>query len=127
MIEEVKVALVQMIAEQAILDALFATKKRDEWTHIFEQKQCRFVYSPILSMEEVGTLPQAMLNRYILEVDHPDMGQVKTTGFPIDFSEAPCEIRRPAPQFGQHTEEVLTEILGYTAEDVAGLKARAVI
>ena len=106
----------------SILDALFATKKRDEWTHIFEQKQCRFVYSPILSMEEVGTLPQAILNRYILEVDHPDMGHIKTTGFPIDFSEASCEIKRPAPQFGQHTEEVLSEIAGYTWEEITQLK-----
>ena len=106
----------------SILDALFATKERDEWVHAFEQKQCRFVYSPILSMEEVGVLPQAILNRYLVDFEHPEMGRVKTIGFPIDFSETSCEIRNPAPQFGQHTEEVLSEMAGYTWEEIVQLK-----
>jgi crotonobetainyl-CoA:carnitine CoA-transferase CaiB-like acyl-CoA transferase len=43
------------------------------------------------------------------------------------LSETPGSLRRPAPEFGQHTEEILTELLGYSWEDVGRLREAAVI
>jgi crotonobetainyl-CoA:carnitine CoA-transferase CaiB-like acyl-CoA transferase len=43
------------------------------------------------------------------------------------LSRTPCSIRREAPEFGQHTEEILTEVLGYTWDDIAKLKEAEVI
>ena len=48
-------------------------------------------------------------------------------GIPVRLSETPGQIRLPAPEFGQHTEEVLTELLGYTWDDIARLRADGVI
>jgi crotonobetainyl-CoA:carnitine CoA-transferase CaiB-like acyl-CoA transferase len=47
-------------------------------------------------------------------------------GFPWNFSKTPASVRREAPEFGQHTEEILLE-LGYTWDDIAKLKDEKVI
>jgi crotonobetainyl-CoA:carnitine CoA-transferase CaiB-like acyl-CoA transferase len=62
----------------------------------------------------------------VLGVEHPGHGEVEMLGFPIKFSEAPCRIRRPAPDLGADTEEVLRE-LGYSAEEVARLRREGVV
>jgi len=49
------------------------------------------------------------------------------TGFPYKLSETPAEVHAPPPLLGEHTEEVLTSLLGYSPEDVASLRERKVI
>ena len=71
--------------------------------------------------------PQVLANDYVTEFNHPVFGPTKTVGFPIGFSKTPCSIRREAPELGQHTEEILTEILSYTWDDIAKLKEAEVI
>ena len=46
---------------------------------------------------------------------------------PLRLRETPGSVRRPAPEFGEHTEEILTELLGYSWEQVAELKDAEVI
>ena len=43
-------------------------------------------------------------------------------GFPYTFSQTRVKVRLPPPMLGQHTKEVLVELLGYSAEDVAGFR-----
>ena len=57
----------------------------------------------------------------VLTQDHPGHGAVRMLGFPIKFAEAPCQLRRPAPEIGGDTDAVLREI-GYSAEEIAGLR-----
>jgi len=108
----------------AIMDRVFATKPRDEWLQILKKEGC--ICTPIQSPIEVANDPQALANDYFIYVDHPVWGRIKMVGFPWSFSETPASWRREAPEFGQHTEEILLE-LGYTWEDIAGLKERGVI
>jgi crotonobetainyl-CoA:carnitine CoA-transferase CaiB-like acyl-CoA transferase len=61
----------------------------------------------------------------VLELDQP-AGKVKTLGFPIKMSDTPASIRRPAPQLGEHAEEILGE-LGFSAEKIKELKEKKVI
>jgi len=58
----------------------------------------------------------------VLTIEHTGHGTVKTTGFPIKFTEAPCTIRYPAPELSAHTNHVLRE-LGYSETDIATLGA----
>jgi len=65
-------------------------------------------------------------NQYVAEMDHPDLGKARTVGFPVRFSRTPARIPRAAPQFGQHTEEVLQE-LGYSWDDIAEMRGEGVV
>ena len=108
-----------------ILDKRFAMKNRDEWLKAF--KPYGLVFSPMNNILELTEDPQVLENDYVTEFDHPVFGPTKTVGFPIGLSETPCSIRREAPELGQHTEEILTEVLGYSWDDVTKLKDEGVI
>jgi crotonobetainyl-CoA:carnitine CoA-transferase CaiB-like acyl-CoA transferase len=70
--------------------------------------------------------PQVLANNYLIHVDHPTYGPLKTMGFPWDLSETQASWRRGAPKLGEHTEEVLLEI-GYSREEIAKLREEGVI
>jgi crotonobetainyl-CoA:carnitine CoA-transferase CaiB-like acyl-CoA transferase len=110
-----------------ILDRTLATKTRDEWVARFEELKVPFAYSPVQDYYEVFEDPQVLANDYIVEFDHPTGGRVKVMGYPWRFSETPAQIAREAPEFGQHTEEVLTEALGLSWEEIAALRERGVV
>ncbi len=80
---------------------------------------------PILSMEELANEPSLRSTGTVVEVDHPTRGKYLTVGNPIKMSDSPTEVTR-SPLLGEHTDEVLTE-LGYTAADIAELRAGSVI
>ena len=66
--------------------------------------------------------PQTQAREMILETDHASAGTVRLPGFPYKSSATPAEIEKPPPMLGQHTEEVLTELLSYSKENAAALK-----
>lgn len=109
-----------------ILDEVFATKTRDEWIKHFEETEVDLVYAPVQSIHEVITDPQVLANEYIVEFDHPSFGRIKVVGLPYKFSKTPASISRAAPEFGQHTEEVLLD-MGYTWDDIVQLKEKQMI
>jgi crotonobetainyl-CoA:carnitine CoA-transferase CaiB-like acyl-CoA transferase len=108
-----------------LLDDRFGTKARDKWSEIF--KENGIIFAPVNNIHDVTQDPQVLANDYLTEFDHPALGPIKTVGFPISLSKTPMSIRREAPEFGQHTEEILTEVLDYSWEDVETLKDDEVI
>lgn len=109
----------------SILDNTFATKPREEWTRIF--KASGLIFAPINSILEVTQDPQVVANDYLTDFDHPVLGRIRTVGFPVALSETPFSIRREAPEFGQHTEEILIDVAGYTWDDIARFQDRQAI
>ena len=109
----------------SILDRIFVVKPYAEWARILAGAE--LLFSPILTQVEVGSDPQALENEYIIEYDHPRMGKMKSGGFPVWFSKTPCAVRYAAPDFGQHTEEVLVELGGYTREQIAEFKEQGIL
>ncbi len=107
-----------------ILDEKFASKTRDKWFKILGEEGC--IFTPVQTPLEVTNDKQAVANHYFIEVDHPDWGGIKMTGFPWDFSETPASWRRKAPEFEQNNEEILME-LGYSKKDIRALKGEGVI
>jgi len=55
---------------------------------------------------------------YYVALDHPEIGRRKHAGIPWIMSATPCAVRAPAPMFGEHTDEILTDLLGYSADEV---------
>ncbi len=72
---------------------------------------------PILSMKEIAEDLSLRETGTIVEVEHPERGPYLTVGNPIKLSDSPAEVTR-SPLLGEHTEEILTEILGYSADDI---------
>ena len=56
----------------------------------------------------------------------PGHGKVEMLGFPIKFAEAPCRIRRPAPEIGADTDAVLREF-GYSGDEIAALRSAGTV
>ena len=72
---------------------------------------------PILSMKEIAEDPDLRRSGTIVEVDHPERGQYLSVGCPIKLSDSAVEVRR-SPLLGEHTVEVLTQVLGYAGDDL---------
>ncbi len=81
---------------------------------------------PILSMKEIAEEPSLRKTGTVVEVDHPTRGKYLTVGNPVKMSDSITEVKR-SPLLGEHTDEILGKVLGYTAGEVAAIKASGAI
>jgi formyl-CoA transferase len=77
---------------------------------------------PILSMKEIAEEPSLRTTGTVVEVDHPTRGKYLTVGNPVKMSDSITEVKR-SPLLGEHTEEILSKVLGYSAKDIEEIKA----
>jgi len=107
-----------------ILDAEFAKQPRSYWAPRFDENG--LIWAPAQTPVEVINDPVALENGYIVEYEHFNYGKLKGIRCPIQLKGTPERTPFGAPEFGQHTEEVLLE-LGYTWEQIGQLKEKKVI
>ncbi len=107
------------------LNGTFATRDADEWLAVL--REAGLPCGPINTIPDVFRHPQAQARGLALEAEHPTAGPVRVTGFPYKLSQTPAEVRQPPPLLGQHTAKVLTELLSYSAEEVAALREHGAI
>ena len=110
----------------AELDAIFLQRPRDEWLGIL-RKGGDFIFTIVNSVDELPEDPQMRANGYVVDFDHPTFGPTPNVGIPVQLHETPGSIREPAPELGQHTELILTELLGYDWDELTRLRERGVI
>ncbi|MCZ6853652.1 MAG: CoA transferase, partial [Gammaproteobacteria bacterium] len=63
----------------------------------------------------------------IVEIDHPNHGATQMVGIPVRLSKTPGSVREPAPELGQHTEDVLLNVLGWDWDRISALNDAEVI
>ncbi len=107
-----------------ILDGHFINKSRDEWMRLFRAKQVNC--TPLQTYADLPTDPQVIANGYLAEIEHPESGTMTQVGVPAKLSETPGAPRTAAPEFGQHTEEILQEF-GYDWGQIAEFRDKRVI
>jgi len=109
-----------------IFDETFASRTRDEWMQALTDGG-DFIFTVVNSVSDLPNDPQVRANGLIASVEHPAHGPVEMLNLPIGLSETPSRIAGTAPEFGQHTEQVLVDELGWSWERVAELKEKQVI
>src|SRR5215467_10480320 len=81
---------------------------------------------PILSMKEIADEPSLRATGTVVEVDHPKRGKYLTVGNPIKLSDSPSDVRR-SPLLGEHTEDVLREVVGLSDAEIQAAKQQGAI
>jgi len=81
---------------------------------------------PILSMKELAHEPSLRATGTVVEVDHPTRGTYLTVGNPIKLSDSIADVRR-SPLLGEHTDEVLREVLRYSEKEIGEIKTSGAI
>ncbi len=81
---------------------------------------------PILSMKEIAEDEGLRATGTIVEVDHPERGAYLTVGCPIKMSDSPVDVVR-SPLLGEHTDEILSAVLGYSPSDLERIKASGAV
>jgi formyl-CoA transferase/CoA:oxalate CoA-transferase len=107
------------------LQQVFLTRTYEEWEKILLAND--IPVGAINNIAQVIEHPQVKARNTFVELDHPTSGKVRVVGSPVRLSKTPAKISKPAPTHGQHTREVLREVLGLSAEEISALDAQGVL
>ena len=111
----------------AILDGVFAARPRAHWLEVLSRHRGDFIFTVVNAVADLPGDPQMLANDYIVDFEHPAHGKTRVLGVPVRLSETPGSVRAPAPEFGQHTEEILQGLLGYDWQRIGELREKRVI
>jgi crotonobetainyl-CoA:carnitine CoA-transferase CaiB-like acyl-CoA transferase len=107
-----------------VLDAIFATRTFTEWRDVLMGIEGQ--WAPVETTEELLEDPQALANGYIREIVAASGTTFRIVPSPLQFNETPPDLSR-APEHGEHTDEVLQELLGLDMDKILDLKIKGAI
>jgi crotonobetainyl-CoA:carnitine CoA-transferase CaiB-like acyl-CoA transferase len=107
-----------------LLQNILSQKEGDHWLEAFRAAQ--IPSGPINSVPETMAHPQLLERGFIVELEHPLAGLVKSLGNPVCFSDTPVSYRRPPPTLGEHNAAILGE-LGFTPEEISMFAKQGII
>ena len=108
-----------------ILEKKIAARDSDEW--LSEFGKVGISCGRVNTMDRVFNHPQIKPRNMVVEVEHPTANKIKLVGIPVKFSETQGSIRLPPPLLGQHTQEILSDLLGYSQEEIDALGQEGVV
>jgi crotonobetainyl-CoA:carnitine CoA-transferase CaiB-like acyl-CoA transferase len=108
-----------------ILQSVFETRDAQHW--IDACNQAGIPSGPINTVEQVFRHPQVLARQMLVEIEHPMAGMLKMAGIPYELEKTPATVRLPPPLLGQHTEEILSERLQRTSEQIQWLREESII
>ena len=116
-------------ANEDTLEALISewTQARDRWEVTELLQKAGVSAFPSMSNKDLATNPHLQSRGYLVQKEHPEVGKRIHAGIPWQMSGTPCEVRAAAPLRGQHTDDVLRDILGLSEEAVQKLHEEQVL
>ena len=108
------------------MESIFLTRPRAEWEHAMEAAG-DLIYERVQRTLDLVDDPQVVKNSYVVDFDHPVLGNTKWLQTPVTYSKTPLSTRKMAPAHGEDTERLLIELLDYTWDDIASLQEDGVI
>jgi alpha-methylacyl-CoA racemase len=97
---------------------VFRARSRAEWKAFNDEHDC--CIEPVLDVDEALDSELVRAREMVVELEQPRLGTVRQLGVPVKMSRTPGDPSRPAPAFGEHTDEVLREA-GYSAAEIAAM------
>jgi crotonobetainyl-CoA:carnitine CoA-transferase CaiB-like acyl-CoA transferase len=117
------------VENRAVLTPLlantFARRTTREWVESLEA--AGVPNGPINNIAQVFEEPQVVARGVKIELEHPTAGKVPLVASPMRFSATPLEHKAPPPTLGQHTDEILRDMLGLDAAAIAELRAANIV
>ncbi|EME41316.1 hypothetical protein DOTSEDRAFT_135533 [Dothistroma septosporum NZE10] len=110
---------------EEMIEEITTTKTTKEWLETLEGSG--MPYAPINDVKATLEHEHTQYRNMVTEVDHPSCGPMKLVSPPVKFSQSKPSIRTPPPTLGQHTDEVLSELLGLGSSDIEALKKEGVV
>ena len=107
------------------LEQVFLTRSYEEWEKLLVE--AGVPVGAVNDFAQVVDHPQVKARRSLVEVDHPRAGRIRVVAPVVRMSATPGAVRTPAPALGEHTEQVLRDLLGLAPEAIAELRATHVI
>jgi len=108
-----------------LVEGLFADKTCEEWMDLL--LDAAIPCGPVNNMEHLFADPQVHHRDMVAEVPHPTIGSLRLVGIPIKYSETPGDIRLHPPLLGEHTDDVLSNVLEYAPDKIRELKERGAV
>jgi formyl-CoA transferase/CoA:oxalate CoA-transferase len=109
----------------AKLQEVFLTRSYEEWEPLLVAKG--IPVGKVNTLAEAVAHPQVTARGSLVEIDHPKVGKTKVVGVPARLSATPGSVRAPSPSLGEHTDEVLRDLLGLGKPEIAALRAARVL
>jgi formyl-CoA transferase/CoA:oxalate CoA-transferase len=103
------------------LQQVFLTRTYEEWEKLLVDNGIPM--GAINNLAEAVNHPQVAARGALVEVEHPVAGKIRMVGAPVRLSATPGSVRTPSPTLGQHTDEVLREVLGLSDAELAALRS----
>ncbi|OJD39807.1 caib baif family enzyme [Diplodia corticola] len=108
-----------------MIEAETKRKTTQEWLEVLEG--CGMPYAAINDIQGTLSHDHVLARNMVAEVEHPQCGPIKLVNTPVKYSSAEPGIRTPPPTLGQHTDEVLMEMVGLSEADIASLRSEGVV
>ena len=108
-----------------LLEQMVALRTRDDW--IARLEAVGVPCGPINDIGDVFANPQVRARGLAMDMPHPTAGKVTLVRSPMKLSATPAGATAAPPLLGQHTDEVLRDVLGRSDDDIAALRARGVL
>ncbi len=112
-------------ALEEILTPIIKSRPTAEW--VAEMEKLDIACGPVNTIPQIANDPHTAAREMITQVYHPKVGMLKVVNSPIKLSRTPVKLEKASPELGEHTEEILTGLLGFSPAEIANLKAENVV
>jgi len=102
-----------------LLKPSFLEKTASEWLSALER--AGIPCGPINTLDKVFGEPQVGAREMLIHMHHPEIDHLRLVGSPLKFSETPVDYKLPPPRLGEHTKDILTNLLGYSTDRIQEL------